>query len=117
LNLKHAASIPKRRKVTQQDRDVFKTIEFDPNELLELRDMEYKELLLLMLFCGVRVFNEIPLIAMTEDEMRMAYILWRAHKIGEKKEDMKVRVERGIRWIEKIQKTVEFITISMTLNR
>ena len=54
-----------------------KTVEWDPNELLELSVMERKDLLGLMMVCDIRVYEGTPVLTCTEDELRMAYLSWR----------------------------------------
>lgn len=110
IKLKRYVDLWKRNLVTDEDRDDFKTIGFDPEELLQLKDMNTKELTGLMCFCGIRVFNGVPLIVLTEDEMREAYLVWRADKINSKKEEVSVKLERGIRWLRYLSKAVETMT-------
>lgn len=100
LDLKAYAKQASERIITDQEREVFKTVGFDPEELWQLKEMNEKELRLLMVFCGIRVFNEVPLLVLEEDEMRMAYIIWRSDRVKEKKREIARKVERGIKWTE-----------------
>lgn len=102
MDLKFYAGKAKEKVITDKDREVFKTIGFDPEELQQLKKMDERELKLLMTFCGIRVFNEMPLVALEEDEMRMAYVLWRADKIKEKNREVAKKMERGIIWTERL---------------
>lgn len=102
LNLKSYARQANRKVTTNKDQEVFKTIGFDPEELEQLKEMDETELKLLMIFCGIRVYNEMPLCALEEDEMRMAYVIWRADKIKEKRQEVSKKMERGIKWTERL---------------
>lgn len=77
-DLHYYATLPKYRRITKEDREGLKTISFDPNELWMLKTMNTHELRGLMVFCDIRVYEETPIIACTDDEMRMAYLSWRA---------------------------------------
>lgn len=92
------------RRVTEKDRKSFETMDFDPEELLQIKMMNRKDLLKLMWFCGIRAFNDVPIIVLEENDMRMAYVVWRAERIKKKREAIRPNVERGIKWITKIQR-------------
>lgn len=113
LNLKHYANQARNRIITDMDREVFKTIGFDPEELQQLKDMSEKELKLLMLFCGIRVYNEMPLVALEEDEMRMAYVIWRSEKVKEKKREVSEKMERGMKWANHLLRAAKIWTHSI----
>lgn len=100
LNLKRYTKEAAQRIITDKDREVFKTVGFDPEELWQLKDMSERELQLLLLFCGIRVYNGVPFIVLEEDEMRMAYVVWRAERIKEKKREVSIKMERGMKWTE-----------------
>lgn len=107
LDLNVYAKLPEKRMVTEKDWEEFETVGFDPEELLQLKEMNRKELIGLMVFCGIRVFNEVPLIVLEEDEMRMAYLVWRADKMTRKKSKVAKRMERGIQWLNTFKKVAE----------
>lgn len=107
--LKYFAHMALEDKRCKKDYNQFKTLGFDPDELLQLKEMNKKELIGLMMFCGIRVYNGVPLIVMRDDEMRMAYLAWRAMMIEEKKAEVRPKVERGIRCFDFLQKTVEVL--------
>lgn len=107
LDLKEIAKIPYRRYVRESDRDQFKTYGFDLNELNLLKDMEHNELLCLMLVCGIRVYNGIPLEVMRDDEIRMAYLVWRADQVNMKKAEIDEKVGRRLKWLNKINDVVK----------
>lgn len=107
LNLKEYSKAGFERITPEEKKDEFKTIHFDPNELIMLKSMDHKELIGLMLFCGIRVYNGIPLVVMEEDEMRMAYVIWRSSKMNEEKERNGRYIERGIKWFNLIQKAID----------
>lgn len=92
------------RRVTEKDREAFETMDFDPVELLQIKIMNRKELLKLMWFCGIRAFNDVPIIVLEDNDMRMAYVVWRAERIKKKRETIRPNVERGIKWITKVQR-------------
>lgn len=94
------------KKITEVDRKEFETLEFDPDELVQLKEMSRGNLKELMIFCGIRVFNGVPFVVMEPDEMRMAYLVWRAERINKRKERIMPFVERGIKWIQYIQEAV-----------
>lgn len=98
LNLKMYAKLVEARTITDKDREIFKTVGFDPEELWQVKEMNEDELKLLMLFCGIRVYEDTPVIVMNEDEMRMAYVLWRADMVKEKKREVSKQMERGMKW-------------------
>lgn len=108
VNLKRFAGLHKKKTVTDEDREDFKTIGFDPNELLQLKEMNHKELTGLMIFCGIHVFNGVPLLVLEEDEMRMAYLIWRAEQINQRKLELAPKWERGIRWLQYIQEAMQW---------
>lgn len=109
LYLKHFAQMALDDKSCIKDYTLFRTLGFDPEELLQLRDMNNEELKGLMMFCGIRVYKRVPLIVMEKDEMRMAYLEWRANRIEEKKAEVKPKVERGVKWINYLQQAVEIM--------
>lgn len=77
----------------------FRTAGFDPEELLQLKDMNNKELTGLMIYCGIHVYNGVPLIVMKDDEMRMAYLIWRGQRVDEKKNELQTVLERRLKWL------------------
>lgn len=98
------------RRITEKDRREFETLEFEPDELLQVKMLEKKELMQLMWFCGIRAFNGMPLVVLEDNDMRMAYVVWRSERIKKKKESIRPTVERGIKWITFIQKLAAEIT-------
>lgn len=95
---------------SEKDHKFFKTIGFDPEELLEVKEMDEKELTYLMLFCNIRTFNDMPVEAMSEDEMRMAYVVWRAEKIKERSEQVSNYIRRGKKWTDYLTKALAIAT-------
>lgn len=85
------------RRVTEKDRKDFETMTFEPDELLQIKKMSRKELLKLMWFCGIRAFNDVPIIVLEDNDMRMAYTIWRAERIKKKRDEIRPKVERGIK--------------------
>ena len=85
----------------------FKTIGFDPDELLQLKNMSTKELIGLMLYCGIHVFNGVPLLVMSDDEMRTAYLGWRTLKIQERKNELRPKFWRIFKWMNKAYRVME----------
>ena len=88
-----------------KERNEFKTIKFNPEELIQLRDMNKKELTGLMVFCGIRVFNDVPLVVMEEEEMRTAYLGWRLLQTENLQEEISPEQKRGIKWIRILNQT------------
>lgn len=100
LDLRVYANKAKDKIITDKDREVFKTIGFDPDELWQLKEMKERELRLLMVFCGIRVCDGVPFVVMDEDEMRLAYVFWRADMVKEKNREVYEKMKRGIKWME-----------------
>jgi hypothetical protein len=90
-------------RATEKDRESFETMDFEPDELLQIKMMNRKELLKLMWFCGIRAFNDVPIIVLPDNDMRMAYVVWRAERIKKKRDAIRPKVERGIKWLTRIQ--------------
>ena len=100
--LKVCAYLPAKRNVTEKDREIFDTISFDPLELIQLKEMNKEELKGLMAFCGIRMFRDTPVIACTEEEMRLAYLGWRAYRSLETR---KVVLNKTREWLSRFDKT------------
>ncbi|PGQ88211.1 hypothetical protein [Priestia megaterium] len=88
----------------------FETIGFDPEELIQLKEMNHRELTGLMIYCGIHVYNGVPLVVLKEDEMRMAYLVWRASRVEVKGAEVTQKVERGIKWFNYFHQAVEILT-------
>jgi hypothetical protein len=78
MTLIYYATLPAIRRVTPEDQASFHRMTWDPFELIELKQMNREDLLGLMVFCDIRLFNEMPVIACEDDELRMAYLAWRS---------------------------------------
>jgi hypothetical protein len=102
LNLKRYAKMATEQVVTDKNREVFKTAGFDPEELVQVKEMNTKELQSLMLFCGIRAFNGVPLLVMEDDEMRMAYVVWRSQKVAERKKEIATKMEGVMKWSNRL---------------
>lgn len=96
----------RKNKVKKEQQLEFQKRRFDPFELLKLKRLNREELLSLMVFCEIRVMNETPVVAMTDDELRMAYLLWRANGQTERVERQR-EAKRRIRILSRAAK--EFI--------
>jgi hypothetical protein len=103
MDLNYYIHLAEVRRVREKDRKEFETLEFDPDELLQLKMMDRKELLMLMWFCGIRAYNRVPIIVLEDNDMRLAYVIWRSERMKKKKEAIRPNVERGIRWVTTIQ--------------
>jgi hypothetical protein len=110
LDLKKFVNVAKTRKVTNEDRKPFLTIGFDPEELIQLKNLDHNELLGLMMFCGIRVYDGMPLCVLEDDEMRMAYVIWRAEMIKQKTKEILPEVRRGIKWIDYLRKAAQIVS-------
>lgn len=75
---------------------------FHPLELLELNDMNRNELKYLMMFCDIRVVDGLPVVAMEDDELRMAYLIWRS--LGQ--EERKAKRKNTRRKIRKVARVI-----------
>jgi hypothetical protein len=78
MTLNYYATLPAIRRVTREDRTGFHRMTWDPYELIELKQMDREDLIGLMVFCDIRAFNEVPVIACQDDELRLAYLAWRS---------------------------------------
>jgi hypothetical protein len=113
LKLKQYVNRWKRGLLSASSREDFKTLGFDPDEIQQLAEMEDDELTALLLFCGIRVYKEMPLSVLYPDEKRMAYLVWRFQKIIEKKKEVLPKIERGIKCINYINNAVKILTQSI----
>ena len=84
--LDYYSYLAKNQKDTPENLELLSQREVSERELLELRDMDRNTLLGLMKFCNIRVYDETPVVACTEDELKLAYVCWRSIVIKEKKE-------------------------------
>lgn len=55
--------------------------EFRSSELIELKMMNRQELLQLMWTMGIRMYNDLPVIACDDDELRSAYLVVRLERM------------------------------------
>ena len=92
---------------SEKDYEAFKTEKMSVEELRDLKMMGEMELRKLMMFCGIMVHDEMPVIAMTEDEMRTAYLAWRYIKVKEYYAELKPKAERGLKWVDRIRKVIQ----------
>ena len=104
MELKECSRKAFKQVITDKDHKPFKTLGFDPDELLQLKDMDTKELQGLMIFCGIRVLNDVPIIVMDDEEMRTAYLAWRYVKIQDRKLEIGPYAERGVKWLKRLSK-------------
>jgi len=87
----------------------FETIGFDPEELIQLKEMDHRELTGLMIYCGIHVYNGVPLLVLKDDEMRMAYLVWRASCIDVKKVEVTKKWGRGMKWFSYLRMAMELL--------
>lgn len=59
--------------------------ELNERELHELNEMNKQDLLELMNFIGLKVYEGTPVIACEEAELKLAYMVWRSEAISERK--------------------------------
>jgi hypothetical protein len=114
MHLIYYATLPVIRRVTEEDRTSFHRMTWDPFELIELRQMRYTDLMGLMVFCDIRVFNDMPIIACTEDEMRLAYIAWRSVLSKACRVAITRKAERATGLFQKIMQGIQWWTGEMT---
>ena len=107
MDLKEASRLALTHANFEKDYKRFKTIDFDPKELIQLKEMNGRQLQGLMIYCGIRVYDGVPLCVMEEDEMRMAYLVWRAELINEKKKFVRNLGKRGMKWMEQLQEAMK----------
>jgi hypothetical protein len=80
MDLFFYSTVYESRRVKCEDHEKFDQISFDLSEISQLSIMNKEELLGLMAFCKIRRFNDVPIIACNEDEMRLAYCVWRGDR-------------------------------------
>ena len=107
--LRECSELAQKRIITDKDHKPFKTVGFDPDELLQLKVMTTKELQGLMIFCGVEVLNGVPFVVMDDEEMRTAYLAWRYSKIQERKNELRPFAERGIKWLKRLNQMMRAV--------
>lgn len=83
--LDYYAYLARKKTVTQLDVERLANNEVSDRELYELRTLSRKDLMSLMKFCSIRVYEETPIVACTDDELRMAFIFWRSYEIKKRK--------------------------------
>lgn len=85
MDLFFYSTVYEMRRVTSKDQEKFQQITFDLSEISQLSIMNRDELLGLMAFCQIRRFNDFPVAVCTDDELRLAYCIWRGNKAKETK--------------------------------
>lgn len=110
MNLKRYAALGGTNTFTWEDRFECQRTPFDPEELIQVKDMTDLELTHLMLFCGIRTFNDTPIVTLTEDDKRLAYVLWRVEQLKEQNKQLADKAERGVKWLKRFQQVVEVLT-------
>lgn len=102
MALIYYATLPAIRRVTPEDHANFHRMTWDPFELIELKQMHREDLLGLMVFCDIRAFNAMPVIACEDDELRLAYLAWRSILSKECRTLIASRVGRASRIIQSV---------------
>ena len=77
MTLRRFAKLPLFRPVLERDTEELRQLPWTPDELKELREVDRERLLGLMVVTGIRIFNELPVIACDDEELRMAFFVWR----------------------------------------
>ena len=90
----------------EEQHEAFKTEKMDVEEIRQLKLMGEKELKRLMLFCGIAVHDDMPVIAMTENEMRTAYLAWRYIKVKQYYAEVAPKAERRLKWMDKFREVI-----------
>jgi hypothetical protein len=101
--LSYYVQLTKTRIVNEKDRQALIDTTFRKTELIEVQAMTRNELMLLMAFCDIRIFNDQPVISLTDNELRMAYIVWRGTFVKEKRQHH----EKAIRLIRQTLKDIK----------
>lgn len=65
-----------------------------PEELEELAQLDRESLENLMHICRITAFNGCPVVALTDNEIRMAYCVWRGYEINERRAPLKLASAR-----------------------
>lgn len=69
----------------ERDVDMLRKTELGVNELQVINILQREDLLALMKFCGIRTFEDTPVIVCSDEELRMAYVAWRSVSINQRK--------------------------------
>lgn len=102
----YAIEKAKLNKHTRLDQKILKELPVSPYEIMQVHHLNQKDLRLLMFFCDIRVVQDIPIIAATDNEMRMAYILWRSGGIQEKKDSKNKLLSKTFAFLKDIKKII-----------
>jgi hypothetical protein len=101
------------RPITEKDREPLRKLSFEPYELIELKNMNTKDLRGLMCFCGIRVYEDMPVIACEDDELRMAYLVWRSYYSREKRVELNKKLAKvqkyGFKIFDEIKENLSII--------
>lgn len=106
--LSYYVYLAKKRPIKPIDVERLTRKEISESEMLELRSMEGTDLLALMKFCGIRVYEGTPVIACTDDELKVAYVLWRSNGIKERKKTFAKWHQKFIRLQKEV---IDFIRV------
>lgn len=110
--LDYYAHIARKRTVTSLDVERLMNYEISDRELNELRILPRVDLLSLMKFCDIRTYEDTPVIACTEDELRLAYIIWRSQGIKKRKKKI-VQLNRQLKKVQRMLERYIKITEAM----
>lgn len=80
--------------------ELLKAKPLEENVFEELNDLTEHELDRLLRICDVRFYNELPIDALTANEKRMAYCVWKADIEKEKMEPTKTFAKNALRLIK-----------------
>lgn len=79
----------------------------EPKELEELAALSRLELEQLLEICQIVSYNDCPVTALTDNEIRMAYCAWRGHEIETRRAPAKLASKRLLKIIRLIKQYTE----------
>ena len=86
--------------------ETLRTKPLSPEELEDLAALSREELENLMAICQITTYNDCPIVALTDNEIRMAYCAWRGHEINRLREPAK----KATRYLKRIMEVVKSYT-------
>jgi hypothetical protein len=88
LDLFYYSNLASQKRVLPKEQLKLLSMPFDPKEMVQLKLMNTEQLDGLMAFCQIRVFNDVPITACTDDEKRLAFCVFRSAGTGKKEKKL-----------------------------
>lgn len=91
----------------KENQQTLRDMPLDPLDFEELRDFNRQELEALMDICCIKVYNELPVVALTDNEMRMAYMAWKGHHYEHAMKDWRSLARRLSKVLDVVKRYTE----------